>query len=123
MDKVTRLAIIGSRDFNDYELLKSEADNLVEYYKITTIVSGGAKGADTLAEKYADEHNLKKQIYYPEWGVHGKKAGFIRNKVIWDNCDIILAFWDGKSPGTKHSIEQIMKKDKIPFMLINYTKK
>lgn len=116
-----RLAIIGSRDFNDYELLKNKVDNLRKKHpQIQTIISGGARGADKLAEQYADQHNLLKEIYYAEWDKFGKRAGFIRNKVIWDSCDIIIAFWDGKSPGTKHSVDKFYQKDIIPFYLIKY---
>ena len=116
-----RLAIIGSRDFNDYELLENEVNKLRKRHKnINIIVSGGARGADTLAEQYADNHNLKKQIYHAEWNIYGKRAGYIRNQVIWDNCDIIICFWDGKSPGTKHSVDKFYQKDIIPFYLIKY---
>lgn len=104
-----KIAVIGSRTFNNYELVEKVLDS---FPNIDLIVSGGAKGADYLGEKYAYFHNIKKLIFKPEWDKYGKKAGIIRNKDIIDNADIIIAFWDGKSTGTKHSIEYAKKKNK-----------
>ena len=61
-----KVAVIGSRSFNDYSLLKKVMNKYAE--KATTIISGGAKGADTLAEKYAQECNLEKEIFLADWG-------------------------------------------------------
>lgn len=95
-----KYAIVGSRNFNDYELLKTKLSE----YDITYIVSGGASGADSLAEKYAKEFDIPIFIYYPEWERYGKKAGFVRNKLIVDASDVIIAFWDGISRGTSSTI-------------------
>ena len=100
-----KYAIIGSRSFNNYDKLKSILDIIRIEYSIDTIISGGASGADSLAEKYAKENNIPLVIYRAEWDKYGKRAGFIRNKYIIDDCDICIAFWDGKSKGTKHSID------------------
>ena len=67
-------------------------------------VSGGARGSDSLAEMLADEYNIKITIFRPEWGRFGKIAGFLRNEKIINYCDRFIAFWDGKSKGTQHSI-------------------
>lgn len=115
-----KLAVVGSRDFNDYELLKSEIDKIKNILNIDTIVSGGARGADTLAERYANEYNLGKLIFLPEWEKYGKRAGFIRNTIIWDHADAIIAFWDGVSKGTKHTVDKFSKNTDIPFFLIKY---
>lgn len=105
-----RAAIIGSRSFNDYSLV---LETLLEYENvITIIVSGGAKGADTLGERWAKEKNKEILIFYPDWGKYGKSAGFIRNKDIIENSDIVFAFWDGMSKGTKSSIELSIKLNK-----------
>jgi hypothetical protein len=98
-----RVAIIGSRNFNNYELV---VDTLKEYENnITLIVSGGAKGADTLGERWAKEKNKEVLIFHPDWNKYGKSAGIIRNKDIIENSDIVFAFWDGISKGTKNSID------------------
>lgn len=97
-----KIAVVGSRTFNDYKLLRS---TLNKYDHIELIVSGGAKGADSLAEKYARENGIETLIFKPDWDKNGKAAGYIRNVDIIKNCDLVIAFWDGKSKGTKHSID------------------
>jgi hypothetical protein len=94
-------AIIGSRSFKDYECMKKTLKNR----KMIGIISGGAKGADSLAERYAQENSLPITIIIPEWGKYGKAAGIIRNKEIVKKADVVFAFWDNKSKGTKASID------------------
>ena len=107
-----KLAIIGSRTFNDYELLKDEVDKLLEKYNITEIISGGARGADSLAERYAEEKKLKLTVFPAQWHKYGKSAGFIRNDEIWKYADMGIAFWDGESRGTQHSFKLAEKYNK-----------
>lgn len=97
-----KVAIIGSREFNDYELLCNSLEKVKD--KITLIISGGARGADSLAERFASENNIKTLIYKPDWDKFGKRAGFLRNKDIIAAADIIVAFWDGASKGTESGI-------------------
>ena len=101
-----KLAIIGSRGFNDYNFLKENVSEFLERNSLscTHIISGGAKGADTLASQYATEHQLEMVIFKPDWKQFGKRAGFIRNTTIIENADVVIAFWDGISSGTKDSI-------------------
>jgi len=99
-DYKMRVAVIGSRSFNDYKALKERLDQ----FPVDVIVSGGARGADSLAERYAMEHNKELLVFPAEWNKFGKRAGFIRNKDIIDNCDFVIAFWDGSSNGTRHSL-------------------
>ena len=98
-----KVAIIGSRSFNDYQRLCQVLNPVKD--KITLIVSGGARGADELSERFAKDNNIKTLIFLPDWDKYGKKAGFLRNKDIVENSDIVIAFWDGVSPGTKSSID------------------
>jgi hypothetical protein len=112
-----KVAVIGSRDFNDYNLVKSTLSTL----NITLIVSGGARGADTLGERYADENKIPTKIFYPDWGTHGKSAGFKRNTDIIENSDLILAFWDGSSKGTLDSLNKASRLGKN-LLIINYKK-
>lgn len=107
-----KVAVIGSRTFKDYD----RAKRILDLYPITVIVSGGAKGADSIGEKYADERGLKKEIYKPDWDLFGKKAGFLRNTTIIENSDMIFAFWDGKSNGTKDSLDKAQKLKKTTLI-------
>lgn len=110
-----KLGIIGSRTFNEYSLLK---ETLEQYKsKITLVVSGAAKGADSLGEKWALENNISTLIFPADWDQYGKRAGFIRNEDIIRNCDCCIAFWDGKSKGTQHSIS-LCKRHNKPCKII-----
>ena len=97
-----KIAVVGSRSFNDYDYMTSILNNIED---ITLIVSGGASGADRLVEMYADQNNINKLILKADWGKYGKSAGMIRNKDIVDTAEYIIAFWDGVSKGTKHMID------------------
>lgn len=72
--------------------------------ELTAIVSGGDRGADTLAERYAREHNLKMIIYLSEWNRYGRAAGPIKNKLIINDGDATITFWDQEDRGTNHAI-------------------
>lgn len=105
-----KVAIIGSRGFNDYELLKSR---LLEHVKvIECIISGGAKGADSLAERFAQEYNIPTKIFLPDWKQFGRSAGIVRNKEIVKEADLCFIFWDGESKGTKSVIDFCKKLNK-----------
>ena len=99
------IGIVGGRDFQDYEKLRDFIFQNIKLEEIDYVVSGGSKGTDRLGERFAKEFNIPKMIFKPDWGLYGKKAGFIRNKNIIDNSNVIFAFWDGKSKGTKSSID------------------
>ncbi len=109
-------AIIGSRDFKDYKFLSALLDKIPN---ITKVVSGGARGADSLAERWAKEHNIEVLLFIPDWDQYGKAAGFIRNKDIVNNADRIIALWDGSSKGTKSSIDYAAKAGKR-VLIVNY---
>jgi len=114
-----KLAIIGSRTFNDYDVLTIWAD--AAFYMFDNddrvIISGGAKGADSLGKKFAQENKIEYLEFPADWDKHGKSAGFVRNQQIVDNCDMILAFWDGKSKGTKDTIDKARKAKKPTFII------
>ncbi len=113
-----RLAIVGGRDFNDYEKLAITIHNHFYLVQITEIISGGANGADSLAKKYARQYlNIKYREFPAEWVKYGRSAGFIRNQTIVDNCDMVLAFWDGKSRGTADTIEKAKRAMKPTFIV------
>jgi len=114
-----KLAVVGSRDFDYYPVLKEKLDIIHEKKIITCIVSGGASGADSLGERWAKENNIETQIFYPDWEAFGKSAGYRRNEQIIINSDAVIAFWDGESKGTKHSID-LAKKYNKPLAVINF---
>lgn len=95
-----KLAVVGSRTFNDYQTLTK----VLSWYNINTIISGGATGADKMAAKYAQELNINLIEHIPDWNIYGKRAGFVRNRKIIEHADEVVAFWDGISNGTKDSI-------------------
>lgn len=113
-----KTAIIGTRTFENYEQLESIINDLGN--KPTEIISGGAAGADALAERYATENGIKMTIIKADWGKHGKAAGPIRNKLIVEACEQMVAMWDGQSKGTKNSIDNAKAHGK-PTKIVNYT--
>lgn len=93
-----RTIIAGSRTVTDYSLL----NNLL--WVPTVIISGGARGADALGERYAEEHNIPLEIYPAKWSLYGKEAGYLRNAKMASKAEALIALWDGESRGTKHMI-------------------
>jgi hypothetical protein len=109
------LAVVGSRGFKDYDRVCKVLDE----YSIGIVVSGGADGADDLAKRYAKERGLVLVELIPDWKRHGRSAGMIRNQDIVKRCDRMVAFWDGKSPGTADAIDKA-KKLKKPVQVERY---
>lgn len=82
----------------------------------TQIISGGARGVDTLARLYARLNGIAFTEYPADWETHGKQAGFLRNIEMVDTADAVIAIWDGESRGTKHSIDYAKKQEKEVFV-------
>lgn len=101
-----KVAIIGSRNLI--------INNLEKYIPndTTEIVSGGAKGIDTCAREYAKSKKLKLTEFLPEYNKYKKAAPLKRNLQIIKYADIVIAFWDGKSKGTKYTIDNCKKQNK-----------
>lgn len=94
--------IAGSRDATNYvSLIKAVKDS---GFTISTVVSGGARGADKLGEQYAKRNNIPLQIYRANWDAYGKRAGHIRNRQMAECSEALIALWDGKSKGTQNMI-------------------
>ena len=127
--KELRIIIAGSRDFNDYELLKKSAIEIITKKTmlpdLTRIISGGARGADTLGERFANEMGLEISRFIPDWDGLGKRAGYVRNAemakfaVEDGNYGVLIAFWDGQSRGTKHMID-LANKYGLEVHVVNY---
>ena len=94
-----KVAVIGSRGLT--------VSNLGDYLPCDTteIISGGAKGVDTCERDYALSHGIKITEYLPEYEKYGRAAPLKRNITIIQNADLVLAFWNGKSKGTKFVID------------------
>ncbi|MBO5870581.1 MAG: DUF2493 domain-containing protein [Clostridia bacterium] len=102
-----KVAVIGSRSIRNADIGKRIPPDT------TLIISGGAVGVDTLAEKYADEHGIEKLILYPDYELYGRSAPLIRDRLIVDHADLVIAFWDGESRGTEYTISYA-KQRKVP---------
>jgi len=120
-----KIAVVGSRTFTDYDLLRRTLDRvrLMFHDRDITIVSGGAPGADSLAERYSQAVLNKHPIVYKaEWSTYGKVAGFRRNREIVDESDFVVAFWDGVSRGTNHTMNLTTKVGK-PILVVPFDSK
>lgn len=101
-----KLLIVGSRSIKDFDLSPYIPDD------VDTIISGGAKGIDTLAEQFADTHNLAKIIIKPQYNLYGKAAPLKRNEQLVNLSDKVLVIWDGISKGTKFTLNYASKLNK-----------
>lgn len=114
------IGFIGSRDFSDRVLATHVVSFFQNRFGNFTCVSGGAKGADTICADICEQLTKQKPlIFIPDWKQFGRAAGMIRNREIVDNSEILIAFWDGKSKGTKDSINYSRKQNK-PLLTIKY---
>lgn len=113
-----KLIIAGGRDFNDefiiYKIMYGIDLNIID-----EIVCGDARGADSLGAKWAQLKSIPVKHFPAQWDIYGKAAGFIRNAEMGDYGDMLIAFWNGISKGTKHMI-QTMKRKKKPYLVYNY---
>ena len=119
---IYKTIIAGGRDFMDYNLLKEKTDKILQEKKVThkiVIISGCARGADTLGLPYASENAFDIEEYPADWDKYGKKAGYMRNVEMAKNADALIAFWDGKSKGTKHMID-IATERNLSIRVIRY---
>ena len=117
-----KMAIVGSRNTGtvDFSLVMDELRQRVKN-PITEIISGGAKGYDTMAAAWAILRGISVTELRPDYQKYGRAATFIRNRAIVDSADIVVAFWDGKSRGTKYTIDYAEKKNK-EIIIVNTEK-
>lgn len=98
-----KVAVIGSRTINTIPLetfLPPGTDELV---------SGGAKGVDTFVRSFAQQKGIKLTEFFPDYPCYGRVAPLLRNRQIVDYADVVLAFWDGSSNGTRFVIDYCKK--------------
>ena len=108
--------VIVAGSCTDYELLARKLDHLLQNETEVEIVSGGARGADQLGERYAQERGYKLRVFPADWNRYGKQAGYIRNVHMADYADALVAFrMPGVSKGTDHMIRIARER---PFMSV-----
>ena len=112
-----KIIIAGSRNFNNEELLFLKCSSIISNNNVTEIISGNSKGADRLGEKFAVANGILVTKFIPNWQFYGKGAGEKRNIEMAKQANGLIAFWDGKSKGTKNIIE-IAKKYNLRLWVI-----
>lgn len=105
-------AIVGSRGFDDFELMVETLERFMDDHPAPDrVVSGGAIGADRLAEQWAALNHITMTIYRPEWNRYGPRAGAVRNQLIVDDADRLFAFvLKEVTTGTGITIQMAYKK-------------
>lgn len=116
------IGVCGSREFQNKEILFGTINDLRKQYEYITLVSGGARGADKLAEQYAKENKINIIVYEADWK-KGKHAGFERNHQIAEKCDILIACFKKDLPcnGTKHTVNLVAALNKPVIYLLSNT--
>lgn len=114
-----KVVIAGSRTIDDYTLLLLAIKQFP--FPITEIVSGKARGVDTLGEIWARANNIPIKEFPADWSTYGSAAGPIRNKKMADYCDAAIVLWDGKSAGSKHMINEMNKLKKYVYIQLPIT--
>ena len=110
-----KVCVIGSRSISSFDLtpyIPNETELLI---------TGGAKGIDTMAEEYADKHGISKLIVRPNYRLYGHGAPLKRNEIMIDLADVVLAVWDGASRGTAYGLQYAEKRGKH-FLIIPFEK-
>ena len=111
-----RVLVTGSREWRDPVAIH---ERMIRLPDSSTIVHGGARGADTMAEHQAKIMGFTIERFLPDWETYGRRAGIIRNREMLDTWpDIVLAFWDGQSPGTADCVAEAQRRG-IPVEVIS----
>lgn len=111
---IRRIAVVGSRDYPNLEEVRQY---IREQERDVVIISGGARGVDSVAIEEARKLRVAYEIYPADWQHHGRSAGIRRNRTIVDKCTELIAFWDGKSLGTATTIAMV-KQSKKPYRVV-----
>ena len=120
-----KVAIIGSREkyLADPPMVKRMVEDFVSLLlPSTVVVSGGARGVDSYAAEAARIVGLTFELLLADWDKYGKSAGAIRNKLVTEAADRIVAFWDGESPGTYNALKQAKAAGK-PFQVFTVARR
>lgn len=126
--KEIRIIVAGGRDFDDYKLLKLTLKEYINGLDIVdlnqiVVISGAARGADTLGEHFAYDYQIAVCRFPAKWDELGKRAGWVRNaemaKYAAEKHGVLFAFWDGKSRGTKNMID-LANRYGLEVHVVNY---
>jgi glycogen synthase len=100
-----KILVCGGRDYKNVDVFCAEMDRLHKEVVITKVITGDAKGADTMAWQWAEARNIPCSVYHADWKRHGKSAGPIRNQLMLDDAkpELVVAFPGG--PGTRNMME------------------
>lgn len=109
-----KLAVVGSRGFRDEKKMSSHLAELAP----AMVISGGARGADAMAEAWARRNGVETQIFLPDHKKY-RHPYHHRNRLIAEACDKLVAFWDGHSTGTKYTIDYARRIGK-PVEIVRY---
>lgn len=115
-----KIAVVGSRKYTDFDKFQEALDKIIGTFDPRTpimIISGGAKGPDQMAQRWAKERDYDFVLFKPYHLIdpnveYSPKYFFTRNKQIADNADLVVAFWDGESSGTRHIVEYCQRNRK-----------
>lgn len=121
MTNTKNIAIVGSRSFSNFDLLNEVMSEIIKKEgNFTNVVSGGAKGCDTLANEWATSNDVNMIVFLPKYENFPSKKKWMapkeRNTLIVENSDIVLAFWDMKSTGTKDTIDKSIERNKKVYL-------
>lgn len=120
-----KVIVAGGRDFTDYKLLSVKLDKMRQVILENNIaddieiVCGKARGADSLGERWGKEHHVSVVEFPADWDKYGRSAGVRRNKQMGDYADTLIAFWDGRSRGTRHMIDYAKERG-LNVFVVNY---
>ena len=115
MDDTFNVVISGSREFTEFHAFANKLDDILKIHRTKNhirLFEGGARGIDKLAYQYAIMRGIKKERFEADWDKYKKRAGILRNIEMIDAGDMVVAFWNGVSKGTKHAIDYAIKKRK-----------
>lgn len=106
---MTVIIVTGGRDFTDEDYVNQSLDYVHQRFNITRLIQGGAKGVDTLAQRWAEKNNIEVQTFSADWDTHGKAAGVLRNldMLTQGNPDYVVSFPGGN--GTAHMVKSAIK--------------
>lgn len=105
---MTKALVCGGRDFDDVDFIVARLNEIHSFRQISTLIAGGARGTDTIAELWADELGVSKGIYKiteEDWNRYGKSAGPRRNEHMLktERPDVVVGFPGGN--GTAHMLD------------------